>query len=69
MQKIFAFIVAAAWFAADYFSKLWALENLRGGTMRLTAWMDFKLAFNKGAAFCLPMAVAGSVGFLWASPF
>lgn len=54
MQKILAFLVAIAWFVADYFSKLWALETLGNGVvMRLTQWMDFKLAFNKGAAFSL----------------
>ena len=54
MQKILAFLVAVAWFVADYFSKLWALETLGNGVvMRLTPWMDFKLAFNKGAAFSL----------------
>ena len=54
MQKILAFLVAIAWFVADYFSKLWALEPLGNGVvMRLTPWMDFKLAFNKGAAFSL----------------
>ena len=54
MQKVFAFLVAIAWFVADYFSKQWALETLGNGVvMRLTPWMDFKLAFNKGAAFSL----------------
>ena len=54
MEKILAFLVAIAWFVADYFSKLWALETLGNGVvMRLTPWMDFKLAFNKGAAFSL----------------
>ena len=54
MQKILAFLVAIAWFVADYFSKLWALETLGNGVvMRLTSWMEFKLAFNKGAAFSL----------------
>ena len=54
MQKILAFLVAIAWFVADYFSKLWALETLGNGVvMRLTPWMDFKLAVNKGAAFSL----------------
>lgn len=54
MQKILAFLVAIAWFVADYFSKLWALETLGNDVvMRLTPWMDFKLAFNKGAAFSL----------------
>ena len=54
MQKILAFLVAIAWFVADYFSKLWALETLGNSVvMRLTPWMDFKLAFNKGAAFSL----------------
>ena len=54
MQKILAFLVAIAWFVADYFSKLWALETLGNGVvMRLTPWMDFQLAFNKGAAFSL----------------
>ena len=54
MQKILPFLVAIAWFVADYFSKLWALETLGNGVvMRLTPWMDFKLAFNKGAAFSL----------------
>ncbi|WP_314259697.1 signal peptidase II [Cardiobacterium hominis] len=54
MQKILVFLVAIAWFVADYFSKLWALETLGNGVvMRLTSWMEFKLAFNKGAAFSL----------------
>lgn len=54
MQKILAFLVAIAWFVADYFSKVWALETLGNDVvMRLTPWMDFKLAFNKGAAFSL----------------
>ena len=54
MQKILAFLVAIAWFVADYFSKQWALETLGNGVvMRLTSWMEFKLAFNKGAAFSL----------------
>ena len=54
MQKILAFLVTIAWFVADYFSKLWALETLGNSVvMRLTPWMDFKLAFNKGAAFSL----------------
>jgi signal peptidase II len=54
MQKILAFLVAIAWFVADYFSKLWALETLGNDVvMRLTPWMDFNLAFNKGAAFSL----------------
>ena len=54
LQKVFAFMVAIAWFVADYFSKQWALETLGNGVvMRLTSWMEFKLAFNKGAAFSL----------------
>lgn len=54
MQKILAFLVAIAWFVADYFSKVWALETLGNDVvMRLTPWMDFNLAFNKGAAFSL----------------
>jgi len=54
LQKVFAFMVAIAWFVADYFSKQWALETLSNGVvMRLTSWMEFKLAFNKGAAFSL----------------
>lgn len=54
LQKVFAFMVAIAWFVADYFSKQWALEMLGNGmVMRLTSWMEFKLAFNKGAAFSL----------------
>ncbi|WP_311336836.1 signal peptidase II [Cardiobacterium hominis] len=54
MQKVFAFLVAIVWFVADYFSKQWALETLGNGVvMRLTSWMEFKLAFNKGAAFSL----------------
>ena len=54
LQKVFAFMVAIAWFVADYFSKQWALETLGNDVvMRLTPWMDFKLAFNKGAAFSL----------------
>ena len=54
LQKFFAFVVAGAWFAADYFSKIWAQSELANGVvMRLTSWMEFKLAFNKGAAFSL----------------
>ena len=54
LQKVFAFMVAIAWFVADYFSKQWALETLGNGVvLRLTSWMEFKLAFNKGAAFSL----------------
>ena len=54
LQKVFAFMVAIAWFVADYFSKQWALETLGNGmVIRLTSWMEFKLAFNKGAAFSL----------------
>ena len=54
LQKVFAFMVAIAWVVADYFSKQWALETLGNGVvMRLTSWMEFKLAFNKGAAFSL----------------
>ena len=54
MQKVFAFLVAIVWFVADYFSKQWALATLGNGVvMRLTSWMEFKLAFNKGAAFSL----------------
>ena len=54
LQKFFAFVVAGAWFAADYFSKIWAQSELANGVvMRLTSWMNFKLAYNEGAAFSL----------------
>ena len=54
MQKIFAFISAILWFAADYFSKVWAQEALAAGNIiTVNGWMNFKLAFNSGAAFSL----------------
>lgn len=54
MQKIFAFISAILWFAADYFSKVWAQEALAtGNVITVNGWMNFKLAFNSGAAFSL----------------
>lgn len=54
MQKIFAFISAILWFAADYFSKVWAQEALAAGNViTVNGWMNFKLAFNSGAAFSL----------------
>ena len=54
MQKIFAFISAILWFAADYCSKMWAQEALAvGNVITVNSWMNFKLAFNSGAAFSL----------------
>ena len=54
MQKIFAFISAILWFAADYFSKVWAQDALAAGNViTVNGWMNFKLAFNSGAAFSL----------------
>lgn len=51
MKQLFSFILAAAWIAADYFSKLWALDTLADKSIRVNDWMNFHLAFNKGAAF------------------
>jgi len=54
MQKIFAFISAILWLAADYCSKVWAQEALAAGNViTVNGWMNFKLAFNSGAAFSL----------------
>ena len=54
MQKIFAFISAILWLAADSFSKVWAQEALAAGNIiTVNSWMNFKLAFNSGAAFSL----------------
>ena len=54
MQKIFAFISAILWLAADYFSKVWAQDALAAGNIiTINSWMNFKLAFNSGAAFSL----------------
>ncbi len=43
--------MAAAWFAADYFSKEWALTTLSQHSIQVNDWMNFRLAFNPGAAF------------------
>lgn len=49
--RITALISAALWFAADYFSKVWADSVLKAGDIYVNAWMDFKLGYNYGAAF------------------
>lgn len=51
MKQVFSFIIAAAWLAADYFSKLWALDSLASKMIVVNPFMNFRLAFNKGAAF------------------
>lgn len=51
MSKFLAFLSAGGWFAADYFSKLWALDALANKPIVVNDWMNFYLAFNRGAAF------------------
>ena len=54
MQKVLAFISAILWLGADYCSKVWAQEALAAGNViTVNSWMNFKLAFNSGAAFSL----------------
>lgn len=76
MQKILAFITAVLWFVADYASKNWAQEALANNTViTVNNWMNYKLAYNSGAAFSLLangggwqrwlfMAIAAVIG-LW----
>ncbi len=58
MKQLFSFILAGMWFAADYFSKIWAMQTLSAPniaannyTMFINDYMNLKLAFNRGAAF------------------
>ena len=51
MKQILSLIIAAVWIAADYFSKLWALDSLAQHSIKVNDYMNFHLAFNKGAAF------------------
>ena len=50
-MRIAAFIVAALWLIADYFSKQWALDVLSVQSIYVNEFMNFALAFNRGAAF------------------
>lgn len=53
-SRIFAFIIALAWFAGDYATKVWAQHALADKhTIVVNDWMYFVLAHNKGAAFSL----------------
>ena len=47
---IFSIILSAAWFLADFITKIWAVENLSEPIM-VNQFMNFRLAYNKGAAF------------------
>lgn len=50
-MRITAFIVAILWLIADYFSKQWALDALSAQSIYVNEYMNFALAFNRGAAF------------------
>lgn len=51
MRQILSIILAAAWIAADYFSKVWAVQELTHQTIQLTSWFNLRLTYNPGAAF------------------
>lgn len=51
MKAIVTLSLVVGSFAADYFSKLWALTHLGRQTIRVNELMNFHLAFNYGAAF------------------
>ena len=51
MWRIIALVIAAAWLGADYVTKVWADSVLREGPIVVNSWMNFSLAYNKGAAF------------------
>lgn len=51
MWRITAFAVAILWIAADYLSKTWADSVLKEGAITVNSWMNFSLAYNRGAAF------------------
>ena len=44
-------MIAAAWLGVDYVTKVWADSVLREGPIVVNSWMNFSLAYNKGAAF------------------
>lgn len=50
---VFSFVLAGAWLAGDYFSKIWAVEHLSYGSKKIIPFLDFHLAFNEGAAFSM----------------
>lgn len=58
-MRIAAFIVALLWFGADFASKLWADDVLRQGDIYVTSWMNFKLGYNRGAAFSFLSSESG----------
>lgn len=51
MWRIIALVIAAAWLGVDYVTKVWADSVLREGPIVVNSWMNFSLAYNKGAAF------------------
>lgn len=50
-MRIAALLLALAWLIADYLSKQWALGALAQQPIIVNEYMNFALAFNRGAAF------------------
>ncbi len=51
IKRIFALATAVLCFALDLLTKNWALAELQGQSIELTSFLNWSLAYNKGAAF------------------
>lgn len=51
MPRVYSLLLAVVWIAADYFSKIWAVDTLSHKMIVVNSWMNFRLAYNPGAAF------------------
>lgn len=59
MRKVWPFLLSIACLVFDYLSKIWALETLMDRVIYVNSWMNFRLAFNKGAAFSFLASQSG----------
>ncbi|UJF24941.1 signal peptidase II [Suttonella sp. R2A3] len=50
-MRIAALVLALLWVAFDYVTKQWALSTLADQSIVVNEYMNFALAFNRGAAF------------------
>lgn len=51
MPRVYSLLLAVVWIAADYLTKIWAVDTLSQKMIVVNSWMNFRLAYNPGAAF------------------
>lgn len=50
-MRVVWFIIAGLWYVGDYVTKEWAKSELVNRTIEVNAFLEWRLAFNHGAAF------------------